>query len=358
MVILVDDEDRENEGDLVLAAEKVTPQAINFMATHARGLICVALPTARVDSIGLPPMTTDNQAPLGTAFTVSVDARSVQSGVSATGRSATVQELMREGCTMSDLVSPGHTFPLRAKRGGVLVRAGQTEGGVDLTRLSGLKPGAIICEVMHPDGTMMRLDGLVEMGRRFGIPVVTVADLIAYRMQKESFVRLVADVTLPTDYGTFKALCFEDELDNRVHLALVMGEVRADVPTPVRVHRADLIGDVFGFTGWERSSELVWSLKRIAAEGRGVVLYLRVGTDGEMALSPLMAYLGSKREKPTRFGPIDFREFGIGAQILSSLGLRRIRVLTNNPTPYRALSGFGLEIESRVPIEGNPEDIG
>ena len=356
MVILVDDEDRENEGDLVIAADKVTPQAINFMATHARGLVCVAMPGDKIDALGLPPMTSDNRAPLGTAFTVSVDAAAVDSGISAKGRAATVRTLMHDGCTAEDLRTPGSTFPLRARRGGVLVRAGQTEGGVDLSRLAGLRPGAVICEIMNPDGTMMRLAKLLEYGATHGLKVVTVADLIGYRMQKESLVKAVAEVNLPTDHGLFRAVAFQNELDTCLHLALVMGDVHPDVPTLVRVHRADLIGDVFGFTGDRGTSRLEWALRRIAQEGHGVLLYLRTGANGEMALDSLQSYLARTdqplRGKPRRQGPMGFREFGLGAQMLSHLGLNKIRVITGNPRPFAGLSGFGLEIVEYLPLTG------
>ncbi len=354
MVILVDDEDRENEGDLVVAADKVSAQAINFMATHARGLICVALPAEKIDALALPPMTANNRAPLGTAFTVSVDAKTVESGISAKGRAATARTLMHEGCTIDDLKTPGSTFPLRARRGGVLVRAGQTEGGVDLTRLAGLRPGAVICEIMNPDGTMMRLGDLLEYGKQHGLKVVSVADLIGYRMRKESLVKAVAEVELPTDYGLFRAVAFENELDTCLHIALVMGEIHPDVPTLVRVHRADLVGDVFGFKGNRSIGRLEWSLKHIADAGRGVLLYLRTGANGEMALDSLQAHLTrtkqSVRSKTKQLGPMGFREFGLGAQILSHLGLNKIRVITGNPRPLAALSGFGLEIVEHVPI--------
>ena len=357
MVILVDDEDRENEGDLVIAAEKVTPQAINFMATHARGLICVSLPSEKIDALQLAPMTRHNRAPLGTAFTVSVDAATdVGSGLSARDRAHAVQVLMRDDCALSDLRTPGHTFPLRARKGGVLVRAGQTEGSVDLARLAGLKPGAVICEIMSPDGTMARLPELLEFGRQHGIRVVTVADLIRYRLQKESFVRVVADVELPTDFGVFRAIAYENELDTHVHLALVMGDIHPDEPALVRVHRADLVADVFGFTGDRSKNRLDASLRRIAEARLGVLLYLRTGANGEMALDTLQSYLDGKRAPADaatvapRGGKMDFREFGIGAQILSHLGLRKIRVLTNHPQPFHGVSGFGLEIVSFEPI--------
>ena len=353
MVILVDDENRENEGDLVCAAEKVTPQLINFMITHARGLVCVPLPEEKLDALALPPMTQDNRAPLGTAFTVSVDAVGMKSGISAKGRSTTTQTLMRDDVTLADLKVPGHIFPLRARKGGVLVRAGQTEGGVDLTRLAGLKPGAVICEIMNPDGSMMRLDGLLEFGEQHGLKVVTIEDLIAYRMQKELFVRPVAEVDLPTDYGVFRCIAYENELDTHVHIAMVLGDVRVDEPTLVRVHRADLVCDVFGFTGDSTQNRLDWSMRRIAEEGRGVVLYLRSAASGEMAIDSLTRWMhrhGKGTQKPAS-AAMNFREFGLGAQILSDLGLRQLRIITSSPNvPFTAVRGFGLKIVERVPI--------
>jgi 3,4-dihydroxy 2-butanone 4-phosphate synthase/GTP cyclohydrolase II len=355
MVILIDDEDRENEGDLVIAAEMVTPQSINFMATHARGLICVALSHERVNAIGLDPMVRHNRAPLETAFTTSVDAREATSGISASDRSLTVQRLIAKNATLGDFRIPGHTFPLAAREGGVLVRAGQTEGSVDLAVLAGLQPGAVICEIMNPDGTMARLDDLLVFGEEHGIHVVTIADLVEYRMQTESFVKEVARVQLPTAHGLFTACAFENSLDTHVHVALVMGDVGEDHETLVRVHRGDLISDVFDFRGDRRINRLDWALERIAKEGRGVLLYLRTGSSGETTINSLRAYLQRNAKTPTTAskpvsGSMTFRDFGIGAQILSHVGLHRIRVLTNNPHPFRGLSGFGLEIAGWEPI--------
>ncbi len=350
-VILVDDEDRENEGDLVLAAEFATQEAIHFMAQEARGLICVALPSDRIDAIGLPPMARKNDAPLGTAFTVSVDAIDCAgSGVSAADRAHTIRVLMEPGCTAARLRVPGHMYPLRARPGGVLVRAGQTEGGVDLSRLAGLRPGAVICEIMNPDGSMMRLDALLEFGAHHGIPVVTVADLIAWRLDHEPLVQRIAEVAMPTEYGTFRAMVFENPADTAIHAAMVMGELRRDEPTLVRVHRADLLTDVFGLRagapGLPVGDRLDWSLRRIAKEGKGVVLYLGTESDGDRALDTLRGSLG--RDTPAR--TMNFREFGIGAQILSQLGLGKLRILANHPFPLIAGRGFGLEVTEWVPL--------
>ena len=352
MVILVDDEDRENEGDVVIAADKVTPRALNFMARHARGLICVALPKERVDGLGIPPMTSRNRAPLETAFTVSVDANSTALGFSAHDRSVTIQTLMSETSTRKDLRVPGHMFPLSARPGGVLVRPGQTEGGVDLARLAGLRPGAVICEIMNEDGTMMRLERLLQFGQTHDMKVVTVADLIAYRMRKESFVRPVAETLLPTDYGEFQAIAFENELDDNVHLALVKGNIRADEPTLVRVHRGDLLADVFGHTPNMSGNRLQMALQRISESDTGVILYLRSSLHGEMAIDSMRYCLAKARgEEPSRpSGHMNFQEFGIGAQILSHLGLRKLRIIANQPFPLTAARGFGLEVVEWVPI--------
>jgi 3,4-dihydroxy 2-butanone 4-phosphate synthase/GTP cyclohydrolase II len=353
MVILVDDEDRENEGDLVIAAEKISARAINFMAVTARGLICVALPSERLDAIGLPPMARHNTAPLGTAFTASVDAAHLTTaGISAQDRSETVLTLMRDDCTRSSLRVPGHTMPLRGRRGGVLVRPGQTEGSIDLARLAGLKPAGVICEIMNPDGTMMRLDGLLKYGQEHGIKVVTIADLIRYRMQKESLVRAVADVELPTDYGTFRSIAYKNEVDTQVHIALVKGDIDPETPTLVRVHRADLVADVLGHIKPGGLNRLDSSLRTLAAAESGVLLYLRTGSNGEMAVDPLRAVLG-RRPKTKGPIPMDFREFGVGAQILSDIGLKKLRIMSNQPFPLHALSGFGLEVVEWVPLESH-----
>lgn len=357
MVILVDDEDRENEGDLVVAATAATPEILNFMFREARGLACLALGAEKVDSLRLPPMTANNRAPLGTAFTLSVNAREgITTGASATDRAHTIATIMADGCSMGDLSIPGHTHPLRARPGGVLVRAGQTEGSVDLARLAGLREGAVICEIMGDDGEMMRLDALLEFGHQHHIKVCTVADLIAYRMETESLVSPVAEVELPTDFGMFRCIAFENELDTRVHVAMVMGRPTPDVPTLVRVHRADLVADVFGFTGDGTTNRLRWSMERIAQEGTGVVLYLRTGTDGSMTVDTFRSWLSRRRSKgpevPVAPQKMDFREFGLGAQILSHVGCGKLRVITNAPRiPDNSVRGFGLSIVDRVPIQ-------
>lgn len=348
MVILVDDEDRENEGDIVVAAEKMTPDLVNFIATHARGLLCLALTGDRIDKLGLEPMTRDNRAPLGTAFTVSIDATSGPgSGVSAVDRNHTVHVAIADDTTPEDLVTPGHVFPLRAREGGVLVRSGQTEGSVDLARLAGLKPAAVICEIMNPDGTMSRLPQLLEFGEQHGVRVVTIADLIEYRLQKESFIEPVAEALLPTAYGDFLITAYRNVVDQAVHLALRHGEVRADQPELVRVHRADLLSDVFGLQPTSSRAKLDAAMRQVARAGSGVILYLRGEMPGEDLAHRAKQFAGVQGPA----APMDFREFGIGAQILNALGLRRIRVLTNHPMPFRGLSGFGLEIAEWVAFD-------
>ena len=351
MVILVDDEDRENEGDIVIAAEKITPEIVNFIATHARGLLCLALTGDRADKLGLEPMTRKNRAPLGTAFTVSIDAATGRgSGVSAAERAHTIHVAIEDDTTPEDLVTPGHVFPLRAREGGVLVRPGQTEGSVDLARLAGLRPAAVICEIMNADGTMARLPQLLEFGTQHGIPVVTVADLIEYRLQKECFVEKVAEARLPTAYGDFALSAWRNVIDEAIHLALVHGDPHTEESVLVRVHRADLLSDVFGLQPTRSRAKLDAAMRQIVRAGSGVVLYLRGEMPGEDMAHRAQAF-GPAASVPAA-PPMDSREFGVGAQILNALGLRSIRVITNHPLPFRGLSGFGLEIAEWVPFEG------
>ena len=353
MVILVDDEDRENEGDLVCAAELVTAEQINFMATEARGLICLSLSPEMTDALKLQPMARQNTAPLGTAFTVSIDHRD-NPGIGAAARAAACREAVREDARPDDFVSPGHLFPLRARRGGVLVRSGQTEGSVDLARLAGLRAGAVICELMGPDGSMARLPKLLEFGERFGIHVVTVADLIRYRLEHERLVKLVAKAQLPTDYGPFDVRVFENTISGQAHIALTIGDLTKDEPTLVRVHRADTVADVFGLDTLPVRNRLTWSLQQMAAEGRGVCLYLR--PDGvEEQLDDKVRMYGAlargERLEPGMRAQMGFHDFGVGAQILRECGLSRIRVLTRQPRNFKGLSGFGLEIVDWVKIQ-------
>ncbi|MFO0748650.1 MAG: 3,4-dihydroxy-2-butanone-4-phosphate synthase [Myxococcota bacterium] len=354
MVILVDDEDRENEGDLVIAADAVTPASVSFMLREARGLMCLALDSARIDALGLLPMARNNTAPLGTAFTNSIDHVSVAGvgGASAAARAATMRAAVDPTSRPEDFVTPGSVFPLRARQGGVLVRSGQTEGSVDLARLAGHAPAGVICEVMAPDGTMMRLPGLLEMGERHGILVTTVAALIRYRLDHERLVRCVTRARLPTDHGEFEIRCYESTLDGTIHVALIHGEVRADRPTLVRVHRSDAVADVFGLGVHRARTSLARALERTAQEEAGVVLYLRPDGDADPLDARVRYYgaltRGEKAGPPG--GAMGFHDFGIGAQILSDLGLGKIRVMTNTPRTFKGLSGHGLEIVDWVPL--------
>lgn len=352
MVILVDDEDRENEGDLVLAAEKVTTETIHFMAEHARGLICLTLSPELMDRLGLSPMVTTNEAPLGTAFTNSIDASHLgpHEGVSSRGRAETIREAIRDDLTPDMIQSPGYVMPLRARSGGVLVRTGQTEGSVDLARLAGLKPAGVICEIMNPDGTMARLPELLEFGEEHKMPVVTVADLIEYRMQKESFVQPTASAHLPTSYGDFECITYGSELDESTHVVLKLGNIH-EVESPlVRVHRSDLLSDVFLISnGGDR--KLDQAMRRVAEEGVGVILYLRGDAEQASMAEDLMKYLEDPAVMDGGGMTMEFRDYGLGAQILAHLGLQKMRVLTNNPMPFKGLKGFGIEITEWIPFE-------
>jgi 3,4-dihydroxy 2-butanone 4-phosphate synthase/GTP cyclohydrolase II len=360
MIIIVDDEDRENEGDLVCAAELVTPEAVNFMATHARGLICMPLTEERCDELHLTMQVADNTSFLGTAFTVSVEARKgVTTGISASDRATTILTAVDPKTRPQDLARPGHIFPLRAKRGGVLVRPGQTEASVDLARIAGLTPAAVICEIMNEDGTMARMPQLEEFAARHSLKIITVADLVRYRMQKEILVRRAVETDLPTVYGTFRAVAFENVLSEEVHLAMVMGEVRTDEAVLVRVHTENVTCDMFGSLVDDTGFQLHAALERIAAEGRGVVLYLRQRQNNldlvhQLRTYQLMKEGGlSKEEASLQTGYGSDRDYGVGAQILHELGLRRILLLTNHPPRVSALEGFELEIVGNVPL-GTP----
>jgi 3,4-dihydroxy 2-butanone 4-phosphate synthase/GTP cyclohydrolase II len=360
MVILMDDEDRENEGDLCVAAERVTAEHVNFMATHGRGLICLGLTEEACDRLGLPMMVQENRAPLGTAFTVSIDARKgIGRGMSATDRATTIRVASRLEAGPQDIVSPGHVFPLRARDGGVLVRTGQTEGGVDLARLAGLTPAAVICEIMCEDGTMARLPDLERFAEQHQIKIATIADMIAYRSQHDSLVHRVAEAPLPTQYGgEFRAVVYTTDIDDNEHLVLLKGDVSTPEPVLVRPHLEYLPGDVSGYRTRDTADLLHRSMERIAAEGRGVVLYLRRSGRGLDLLAgaddPKSAASTSTFQSPRSS---IFRDFGIGAQILRDIGVRKIRWLTNNPLRLVSLPGYGLEIVEWVPLSGDGTPI-
>jgi 3,4-dihydroxy 2-butanone 4-phosphate synthase / GTP cyclohydrolase II len=363
MIIIVDDEDRENEGDLVCAAEKVTPEVVNFMATHARGLICMPLTEERCDELHLTMQVADNTSFLGTAFTISIEARrGVTTGISASDRATTILTAVDPKTRPQDLARPGHVFPLRAKKGGVLVRPGQTEASVDMARIAGLSPAGVICEIMNPDGAMARLPQLEEFAAKHGLKIITVADLVRYRMQKEMLVRRAVEADLPTVYGLFRAVAFENVLSEEVHLAMVMGDVRTDDPVLVRVHTENVTCDMFGSLIDDTGFQLHAALERIAAEGRGVVLYLRQRHNNldlvhQLRTYQLMQEQGlSKDEASVETGYGKDRDYGVGAQILHELGLRRILLLTNHPPRVSALEGFELEIVGNVPL-GSPARV-
>lgn len=361
MIILMDDEDRENEGDLCMAAEKVTPEAINFMATHGRGLICLPMAEERIDALGLPMMVAKNTAPLGTAFTVSIDARhGISRGISAADRATTILTAVRDEVRAEDVVVPGHIFPLRARRGGVLVRTGQTEGAVDLSRLAGFKPAGVICEIMRDDGTMSRLSDLEEFSVRHGLKIATIADLIHYRLQNDSLVHHVAEARLPTrSGGDFTAHVYTSDVDEEEHLVLVKGQINPEEPVLVRAHAEYLPGDVFGYTQSNTSALLHQAMEMIAAEGRGVLLYLRQEGQGthvfrENTRPGKRLHHDESRRLSTSPGSQvhDFRDYGIGAQILRDIGVRKMRLLTNYPRRLVSLPGYGLEIVECVPLNG------
>jgi len=365
-VIVVDDEGRENEGDLVIAAEKIAPEAINFMARNARGLICLPITGQRLDELKIPIMVRENTSQFDSAFTVSVEAKyKVTTGISAGDRATTVRVLIDPATKPEDIVYPGHMFPLRAREGGVLVRAGHTEASVDLARLAGLYPAAVICEVMNDDGTMARLPDLEGLAAKYGMKIVSVAQLIAYRRRHDKLVRRVAEARLPTKYGEFTAIAYRSVIDPDEHVALVKGEIDGDEPILVRVHSECLTGDVFGSLRCDCGQQIPMAMEAIANEGRGVFLYMRQEGRGIGLHNKIKAYALQDQgldtvEANEELGfPPDLRDYGIGAQILVDLGVRNMRLLTNNPRKVVGLDGYGLQVIETVPIiaPATPENV-
>ncbi|MQY61428.1 bifunctional 3,4-dihydroxy-2-butanone-4-phosphate synthase/GTP cyclohydrolase II [bacterium] len=365
LIIIVDDEDRENEGDLMVAAEKVTPEVINFMTKHGRGLICMPLTEKRLRKLDIPLMVRDNTAPFQTAFTVSIDAKKgVTTGISAYDRAKTVLIAMNPKTRPADLTRPGHIFPLQAQEGGVLERAGQTEAALDIARLAGLRPAGVICEVMNEDGTMARMPQLEEFSQVHNIPILTIADLIKYRMRHERLVKKIEEADLPTKFGHFKVVVFEDSIHKEHHIALVKGDIKKDEPTLVRAHSQCLTGDTFGSARCDCGDQLHQSMEMINEEGKGVILYiLNHEGRGIGFANKIKAYAIQEQgidtvEANRKLGfKADQRDYGIGAQVLVSLGVNRLRLITNNPRKFIGLSGYGLEIVERVPIEIPPNKV-
>jgi 3,4-dihydroxy 2-butanone 4-phosphate synthase/GTP cyclohydrolase II len=364
MVILVDDEDRENEGDLCMAAEHVTPEAINFMAKHGRGLICLSLSNEIADRLELPLMVRDNRSRFGTAFTVSIEARrGVTTGISAADRATTIRTAVADETTPYDLVSPGHVFPIRARKGGVLVRTGQTEGSVDLARLAGLKPTGVICEIMKDDGTMARMPDLEVFAREHHLKIVTIADLIDFRLKTERLVRRAATAKLPTRYGgEFKIIVYENDVDTMKHIALVKGDIEPEDEVLVRVHSECLTGDTFGSERCDCGDQLHSAMKMVEQEGKGVIVYMHQEGRGIGLVNKIKAYELQEHGRDTVEANIelgfkeDLRDYGIGAQILVDLGVKKMKLMTNNPKKIIGLQAYGLSITGRVPIEIEPTE--
>jgi len=350
MVILTDDEDRENEGDLVMAASKATPETINFMATHGRGLICLSLTEERIRRLNLPLMVQDNTSPYQTAFTISIEAaRGVTTGISAGDRARTILAAVAPNAKPGDLVRPGHIFPLRAREGGVLVRTGQTEGSVDLARMAGLEPAGVICEIMKADGSMARRPDLEKFARKHKMVLLSVADIIRYRLERERLVKRLGSATVERrGAGSFQAYSYGSDVDSSVHVALVKGDIRGKEPVLTRVHRACLVGDLLGSSGCECGSQLEQAMQRIQAEGRGVIVYLQKEVPGKARLQ----CTHTSNEQVVKANPDQtrLREFGVGAQILKDLGLTRLRLLTNNPKKIVGLESYSLEVSEQIPL--------